>query len=199
MRFVIPTGRLFYTSLRFLEDIGIYIEADERKLIFNWNNITIISVKPDDVTYFVGLGGLGICGLDTIFENGKDIVLLKKLDFSKYRLSLISNKNYRIDELNGKTVATRYTKITRNFFNDIGINVNILKLHGALEVAPLTGVADAIVDIIDTGNTIKKNGLIELKKIMDINPWVISSKEFFYENREKIIDILKGGLQIGYI
>ncbi|AAT43922.1 ATP phosphoribosyltransferase [Picrophilus oshimae DSM 9789] len=199
MKFVIPTGRLFYTSLRFLDSIGILIQPEDRKLIFNYNDFTVISVKPDDVPYFVGLGGLGICGLDTVMEINRDLLMLKRLDCSRYRLSVISSMEYGLEDLDGKTVATRHARITREFFNKLGINIKILKLHGALEVAPLTGVADAIVDIIDTGNTIKKNGLIEIKKIMDINPWVISNKRFFYENEDEIKLLLKGGFQVGYI
>ena len=142
------------------------IETDSRKLIFTdeENKITYIHVKPSDVVTYVekGVADLGIVGKDTILENENDDEVYELLDlgFGKCKFSVAGIKgknNYSKEEI--LKVATKYPHIAKKYFKSRGQNIEIIKLNGSVELAPIVGLSDVIVDLVETGNTLKVNGL----------------------------------------
>ncbi len=199
MKFAIPRGRLMECSINLLNKAGINTNInDERKLVFYSDKDIIMFPKPMDIPAYVEHNAdIGICGSDVLLENKNYVFSPLKLNFGKCRLSIISNKKYKIRDLYDLKIATRHPEITYNYFRKLGINVNIIKLNGSLELAPLTGIADAIVDIIETGETLRKNNLIEIKKIMDISAVLIVNRismKTKYNEINNFIDNIKGVL-----
>ena len=153
------------------------IETDSRKLIFTdeENKITYIHVKPSDVVTYVekGVADLGIVGKDTILENENDDEVYELLDlgFGKCKFSVAGIKgknNYSKEEI--LKVATKYPHIAKKYFKSRGQNIEIIKLNGSVELAPIVGLSDVIVDLVETGNTLKVNGLEIVEDMCNIRP-----------------------------
>ena len=174
-------GRIFDETMPLLKAAGIEVlEVPEksRKLILPTNhaNVRVVLVRASDVPTYVQYGGadLGVTGLDTLIEHGTD-GLYQPLDLqiAKCRMSVAvrSDFDYAAMVKQGARlkVATKYTTIARDFFATKGVHVDLVKLYGSMELAPLTGLADAIVDLVSTGNTLKANHLVEVERIMDIS------------------------------
>ncbi len=205
----IPKGRLF----KKIKELLIYFEPkvkdfDEssRKLIFETNKFRLVLVKPFDVPTYVYYGGadLGICGKDVILEHDYDIYELLDLNFGKCRISIAQKKEVKEFKLfPGFKVATKYENITRKYFGDLGIDVEIIKLYGSVELAPILNLADAIVDLVETGTTLRENGLKEVKVIEHSSARLIANRAFlktkynfikpFVENLKKLIKEKKEG------
>ena len=178
MKFVIPKGRLMKDSLAFLQNAGIKINIDDdRKLMFYQNGNEIILPRARDVPVYTEYAGdIGICGSDTLSESRSRLFTPLTLNFGKCRLSLIAPEKYSIKDFEGLDIATKHPNITRDYFFSIGIDANIIPLNGSLELAPETGIADAIVDVVQTGETMKKNNLVEIQKIMDISAILVVNR-----------------------
>ena len=174
-------GRIFDETMPLLKAAGIEVLEDpekSRKLILPTNhaNVRVVLVRASDVPTYVQYGGadLGVTGLDTLIEHGTD-GLYQPLDLqiAKCRMSVAvrSDFDYAAMVKQGARlkVATKYTTIARDFFATKGVHVDLVKLYGSMELAPLTGLADAIVDLVSTGNTLKANHLVEVERIMDIS------------------------------
>ena len=174
-------GRIFDETMPLLKAAGIEVLEDpekSRKLILPTNhaNVRVVLVRASDVPTYVQFGGadLGVTGLDTLIEHGTD-GLYQPLDLqiAKCRMSVAvrSDFDYAAMVKQGARlkVATKYTTIARDFFATKGVHVDLVKLYGSMELAPLTGLADAIVDLVSTGNTLKANHLVEVERIMDIS------------------------------
>jgi ATP phosphoribosyltransferase len=174
-------GRIFDETMPLLKAAGIEVLEDpekSRKLILPTNhaNVRVVLVRASDVPTYVQYGGadLGVTGLDTLIEHGTD-GLYQPLDLqiAKCRMSVAvrSDFDYETKVKQGARlkVATKYTTIARDFFATKGVHVDLVKLYGSMELAPLTGLADAIVDLVSTGNTLKANHLVEVERIMDIS------------------------------
>ncbi|WP_337860559.1 ATP phosphoribosyltransferase [Ferroplasma sp.] len=178
MKFVIPKGRLMDESIQFLKRAGIGIVIDDsRKLIFREGNNEIILPRARDVPVYTEYAGdIGICGSDTFAESQIALFTPLSLNFGKCRLSLIAPKRYSISDFADLRIATKHPNITRKYFWTLGMDPDIITLNGSLELAPETGIADAIVDIVQTGETMRKNNLIEVKKIMDISAIMVINR-----------------------
>ncbi len=178
MKFVIPRGRLMPEAVEFLQKLDININIDdERKLYFkNGNNEFMFPRARDVPVYTEYTGDIGICGHDTLMESKSSVFVPLELNFGICRLSLIAPQRYSMSELSGMDIATKHPVITENYLKSRGIEANIIKLNGSLELAPETGLADAIVDIVQTGNTMRKNNLVEIEKIMDISAVLIVNR-----------------------
>jgi ATP phosphoribosyltransferase len=174
-------GRIFDETMPLLKAAGIEVLEDpekSRKLILPTShaNVRVVLVRASDVPTYVQYGGadLGVTGLDTLIEHGTD-GLYQPLDLqiAKCRMSVAvrSDFDYAAMVKQGARlkVATKYTTIARDFFATKGVHVDLVKLYGSMELAPLTGLADAIVDLVSTGNTLKANHLVEVERIMDIS------------------------------
>lgn len=165
-------------AIQFLRKTGIDMEIDDaRKLVFQNGSDEIILPRARDVpAYTEYAGDIGICGSDTFAESNASLFTPLALNFGKCRLSIIAPEHYKIRDLADMRIATKHPNVTVKYFNSIGIEPEIITLNGSLELAPETGIADAIVDIVQTGETMKKNNLIEIKKIMDISAIIVVNR-----------------------
>ena len=174
-------GRIFEETIPLLKAAGIEVLEDpdtSRKLILTTNqpDVRVLVVRATDVPTYVQYGGadMGITGKDTLLEHGSQ-GLYQPLDLqiAKCRISVAvrSDFDYKSAVKKGSrlTVASKYVAIARDFFASKGVHVDLIKLYGSMELAPLVGMADAIVDLVSTGNTLKANHLVEVEHIMDIS------------------------------
>ncbi|MBP6853972.1 MAG: ATP phosphoribosyltransferase [Rhodoferax sp.] len=174
-------GRIFEDALPLLSAAGITVLDDpdtSRKLILDTNqpDVRVLVVRATDVPTYVQYGGadLGITGRDTLLEHGSE-GLYQPLDLqiARCRISVAVREGFDYASAVRKgarlTVATKYVAIAREFFAAKGVHVDLIKLYGSMELAPLTGMADAIVDLVSTGSTLRANRLVEVEHIMDIS------------------------------
>ncbi|MGA0570185.1 ATP phosphoribosyltransferase [Variovorax sp. VNK109] len=174
-------GRIFDETLPLLRAAGIEVLEDpekSRKLILPTNQpqVRVVLVRASDVPTYVQYGGadLGVTGLDTLIEHG-GAGLYQPLDLriARCRMSVAVRADFdyaqAVRQGSRLKVATKYVGIARDFFAAKGVHVDLIKLYGSMELAPLTGLADAIVDLVSTGNTLKANQLVEVERIMDIS------------------------------
>jgi len=176
-------GRIFEETLPLLAQAGV-IPVDDpgtsRKLILDTNqaDVKLVIIRAADVPTYVGYGAadVGVAGKDVLMEHGGG-GLYEPLDLkiARCRLMVAGPKNR---ELNAKRlrIATKYVKSTQRFYADRQEQVEIIKLYGSMELAPLVGLADRIVDVVDTGNTLKANGLVPLEHIADISSRLVVNK-----------------------
>ena len=174
-------GRIFDETLPLLQAAGVRVLEDpetSRKLILGTNreDVRVVLVRATDVPTYVQYGGadLGVTGLDTLIEHGNQ-GLYQPLDLGIARCRVSVAVRADIDSASAVRqgsrlrVATKYVGIAREFFAAKGVHVDLIKLYGSMELAPLTGLADAIVDLVSTGGTLKANDLVEVERIMDIS------------------------------
>ena len=174
-------GRIFDETLPLLKAAGIEVLEDpekSRKLILATSNpqVRVVLVRASDVPTYVEHGGadLGVTGKDTLIEHGgQGLYQPLDLNISRCRVSVAVRADFdyasAVRQGSRLKVATKYTHIAREFFASKGVHVDLIKLYGSMELAPLTGLADAIVDLVSTGNTLRANHLIEVERIMDIS------------------------------
>jgi len=201
MRIVLPKGRLFKDSVEILRRAGLAIEPPEkRELISRVNGYEVILARSFDVPVYVEHGvDIGIAGSDVVEERESDVFVPLELPFGNCRLSLAMPKEsvVRPEEMEGYRVATKYVNITRKFFERRNVEVEVIKLSGSIEVAPKVGIADAIVDIVETGNTLRANGLVEVEKIMDVSALLlvnrVSQKVKFEEINQLVLKLKEVG------
>lgn len=176
-------GRILEKTLPMLEKIGITIDDKElssRKLILDSNhqNIKIIIIRPTDVPVFVqhGAADIGIAGKDSLLEHGgTNIIEELDLQIAKCKLMVAGKESDGKEKLAQSSIkiATKYVNSAKSHFDKLGKNYEIIKLYGAMELAPIVGMSDLIVDLVDTGNTLKANGLVPLMEICDISSRLI--------------------------
>jgi ATP phosphoribosyltransferase len=195
-------GRIYDDSLPLLAAAGITIDDDaagdadaSRRLILATSraDVRIVLVRATDVPTYVQYGGadLGIVGKDVLLEHGEQ-GLYQPLDLriARCRMSVAVRRDFdyvsAVRQGSRIRVATKYTQIARRHFADKGVHVDLIKLYGSMELAPLTGLADAIVDLVSTGSTLKANHLVEVERIMDISSRLIVNQAALKLQREPI-------------
>jgi ATP phosphoribosyltransferase len=196
-------GRIFDDSLPLLAAAGIEVLEDpekSRKLILPTNrpDVRVVLVRATDVPTYVEYGGadLGVTGKDTLIEHG-GAGLFQPLDLNIARchMSVAAPDGFdyarAVRQGSRLTVATTYTTIAREFFADKGVHVDLIKLYGSMELAPLTGLADAIVDLVSTGKTLKANRLVEVERIMDISARLVVNQAAFKLKQAAIRPLLE--------
>ena len=178
-------GRIFDETLPLLAAAGIEVLEDpekSRKLILPTNqpNVRVVLVRATDVPTYVEYGGadIGVTGKDTLIEHGgQGLYQPLDLQIAKCRVSVAVRNDFdyerAVKQGSRLKVATKYTSIARDFFATKGVHVDMVKLYGSMELAPLIGLADAIVDLVSTGNTLKANQLVEVERIMDISSYLV--------------------------
>lgn len=190
-------GRILDATLPLLKHAGIEAIDDlktSRKLIFetNHNTINLVLIRSADVATYVqyGAADLGVVGKDVLLEHGA-YGLYELLDLKIAPCKLMTagypNKTLALGKIK---VATKYTQITKNYFHALGRQVELIKLYGSMELAPIVGLSDIIVDLVDTGNTLKANGLVPLEHIMDISSRLIVNRASLKMNNKAIKDII---------
>jgi ATP phosphoribosyltransferase len=200
--FALPKGRIFDEIVPLLEAAGIKVSEDPektRKLIVGTSrpDVRLVLVRASDVPTYVQYGGadLGVVGKDTLLEHGgAGLYQPLDLNIAKCRMSVAvrSDFDYAAAVKQGSRirVATKYTQIARDHFANKGVHVDMIKLYGSMELAPLTGLADAIVDLVSTGNTLRANHLVEVEEIMKISSRLIVNQAALKLKREAIRGII---------
>lgn len=193
----LPKGRLIKNAYELLKKIGYESKElleDNRKLIFEDKEIRYLIVKPSDVGIYVekGIADIGIIGKDILLENSHDIYELLDLKFGKCKLCMASLKDYKEDIDRRLRVATKYVNISKKYFDSINRDAEIIKLNGSVELAPMLNLSDVIIDIVETGSTLKENNLTVVKDIVDyISSRLIVNKVSFKFKNSLISDIVK--------
>ncbi|HWP96723.1 MAG TPA: ATP phosphoribosyltransferase [Syntrophomonadaceae bacterium] len=205
-------GTLLTPTLDLFQQIGLPTEGvdeESRNMVFNFDQdrIAYIMCRPTDVPTYVeqGAADLGIVGKDIIVEQGKDIFEMADLKYGYCRFVVAGPEELHpvnAQDLNYKRVATKFPRVAENFFGDRGLQVEIIKLHGNVELAPIMGLSDVIVDLVSTGRTLRENHLAVLMPIMESTTRLICNRVSYrtkYEQIQPLIEnmqaVVKGGKQ----
>lgn len=197
IQIALTKGRLEKHVIPLFEKIGI--DCSElldkgRKLVFQSasRNVSFILVKAVDVATYVehGVADIGIVGKDILMEYEKDIYEMVDLEVGCCKFCVASIPTYNPKGYRKKRIATKYPHITSNYFRDKGEDVEIIKIEGSVEIAPLLGLADAIVDIVETGKTLQENGLIIFEEMYSISARMIVNKAALKTKKDEIFDII---------
>ncbi len=196
-------GRIFEETLPLLEAAGIHVSEDpekSRKLILATNDpdVRVIIVRASDVPTYVqyGAADFGVAGKDVLFEHGGE-GLYQPIDLgiAKCRMSVAVSVGF--DYANAVRqgarlrVATKYTETARQHFASKGVHIDLIKLYGSMELAPLVGLSDVIVDLVSTGNTLRANHLVEVEEIMEISSRLVVNQAALKLKRERLQPILQ--------
>jgi len=180
LKIALTKGRIETQTIDRLEKQGVEIESLKdkgRKLVFpiNNNKNQIMLVKSYDVITYVehGVCDIGIVGKDTIMEYGHSFYEIADLDFGKCRMALAGYPQNFYEGYEKKKIATKFEKITKEYFASKMVDVEVIKIEGSVELAPILGLCDGIVDLVETGSTLKENGLIILEEICSISTRLI--------------------------
>lgn len=198
----LPKGRLGSKVYKMLESIGYEcpeILEDTRKLIFvnEKAGVKYFLVKPSDVAIYVeyGAADIGVVGKDILYEGDFDIYELADLGFGMCRMAVAAKNDFREDFDRPLKVATKFTSIAKEYYAKKNREIEIIKLNGSIELAPVLGLSDVIVDIVETGTTLKENGLSVFEEILPISARLIANKSSFKFKEEeitKIVEAVKG-------
>ncbi len=201
LTFALTKGRLAKKTMELFEQIGISCEEmkdpDSRKLIFVNEELKLkffLSKGPDVPTYVeYGAADIGIVGRDTIQEEGRKIYKVLDLGFGRCRMCVCGPESAR-QKLRGQElirVATKYPHIAKDYFyNQKNQTVEIIKLNGSIELAPIVGLSEVIVDIVETGSTLKENGLVVLEEICPLSARVVVNPVSMRMENERITGLL---------
>lgn len=194
-------GRIFDDSMPLLKAAGIEVLEDpekSRKLIIGTTrpDVRVVLVRASDVPTYVQHGGadLGVAGLDVLMEYGGGLYRPLDLKIARCRMSVATRADFdyaaAVKQGSRIRVATKYTQTAREFFATKGVHVDLIKLYGSMELAPLTGLADAIVDLVSTGSTLKANNLVEVEKIVDISSRLVVNPAALKTKRETLSTLI---------
>jgi len=198
----LPKGRLAELTLELLEKAGIQCKSTElksRKLIIedDENLVRFFMAKPSDVPVYVeyGVADLGVVGKDTLMEEARDLYEVLNLGFGACRMAVAGPAELmdRLDDIPDKRVATKYPNVARDYFELVKKeSIEIIKLNGSVELAPLVGLSEVIVDIVESGRTLKENDLVVLEEICDISARLVVNKVSMKMKNERIRKIIDG-------
>ena len=193
-----PKGRLGDKTYSYFEKIGYKCDElteDSRKLIFEnkEKNIRYLLVKPSDVGIYVekGAADIGVVGKDILLENDYDIYELLDLNLGICKISVAALSGYKEDTERKLRVATKYVNTAKKYYSSLNRETDIIKLNGSIELAPILGLSDVIVDIVETGNTLKENNLKVINDIEEISARFIANKTSYKFKNEEIKNIEK--------
>jgi len=188
------SGRLTEKTIELLNGIGLRFDDYKRNLLVKCRNfdVELLLIRDDDIPEYVqdGICDLGFVGANVTAETGADIQILRDLGYGRCRLSLAARKNGTIQkaqDLEGTTIATSYPRLTRNYLNEEKIKAKMVTISGAVEIAPRLEVADAICDLVSTGNTLRANGLKELTSIFESETQLIQTQKSLSAGKKQLI------------
>ena len=197
LNIALPKGRLGEKVYDMFEKAGYgcpSILENSRKLIFEneEHGVRYFWVKPSDVSIYVerGAADIGVAGKDILLEYEPDIYELLDLDIGKCRMAVAAPKTYKDDEEKTLRVATKFSNIARNYYSSLGRDIDIIHLNGSIEIAPILGLSDVIVDIVETGTTLKENDLEVRETVLPISARLIANKSSTKFNEKAIENIL---------
>ncbi len=197
-------GRVAKQTLAILEEMSVKFSEfteDTRKLVI-WDDskkVRLILVKAVDVPTYVetGAADIGIVGKDVIMEDAKDVYELLDLEISRCKIAVAGFPEEEMEKRSSIIVASKYPNIAKRYFESKGRQTDIIKLNGSIELAPLIGMSHVIVDIVETGNTLRENGLVVLEEIAESSARVIANKAGYAtktEEVQKMIQQLREGM-----
>ena len=189
----LPKGRIADETLdRFEKAFGEKFVFEDRKLILEKSGFKFLNVRNQDVTNYVmhGAADLGVVGLDVLEEKEYDLIKLLDLKLGRCKVAFGLRAGEKLNFDKSKiTIATKHEKIAKKYFEQKAMAVEIIKLYGSIELAPLVGLCDCIVDIVETGETMKQNGLEVGPTIMETTAHLIANKNSFYAKKDLIFDL----------
>ncbi len=196
----LPKGRLGEKVYAMFEKAGFEcpsIKENNRKLIFEneEKGVRYFWVKPSDVAIYVerGAADIGVAGKDILLEYEPDVYELLDLDIGKCRMAVAAPKDFRDDSQRTLKVATKFSNIAQNYYNSCGRDIDMIHLNGSIEIAPILGLSDVIVDIVETGTTLKENNLEVKETIVPISARLIANKTSF-RFKSELIEKIKNEL-----
>ncbi len=191
LKVAMPKGRIYKQASKMFREAGLAIPDtfdDTRKLIIPvpGAQMEFIMAKPVDVPTYVeyGVADIGIVGKDVLMEENRDVYELLDLGIAKCRMSVIGLPDW--EPVLNPRVATKYPNVASQYFRQQGQQVDVIKLNGSIELAPLIGLADRIVDMVETGATIQENGLVEMEEIFSITSRLIANRVSYRMKNEHI-------------
>ena len=189
----LPKGRLGEKVYRIFKAVGYEcpsIEEENRKLVFEneEKGVRYFWVKPSDVAIYVerGAADIGVAGKDILLEYAPDVYELADLGIGRCRMCVAGRKDFYDEGGSTLRVATKFPRIARTYYGSISRDIDIIKLNGSIEIAPLLGLSDVIVDIVETGRTLLENGLEPKTDIVDISARLIANKVSYKFKNEPI-------------
>lgn len=199
----IPKGRILTESIELFAKIGIHLESmlqDSRKLIFEYpeQNLRALIVRATDVPTYVeyGCADLGIVGKDTLLEQDKDLYEPLDLKFGYCRMMVAEPAGLAKDDDPSRwshvRVATKYPHVAEKYFAAKGVQAEIIKLYGSIELGPLVGLSERIVDLVSTGETLRQNGLVEVETIAEITTRLVVNRASLKTKHQRIRGIIDG-------
>ncbi|PTM56639.1 ATP phosphoribosyltransferase [Desmospora activa] len=197
-----PKGRIFDEALLLLKQAGLSVgtdlSADSRKLTVEVPEeaLSFLMVKPMDVPTYVehGVADLGVVGKDVLLEEERDVYELLDLGISPCRISVAGSRDWK--QVFNPKVATKYPRIADRYFREKGQQVDVIHLNGSVELAPLIGLTDRIVDIVSTGRTLKENGLVELEEITHVTSRLIANRASYRLKSSAVNEIVERLAQV---
>lgn len=197
----LPKGRLQEQSEAYLAERGYSITFERRKLVATdaSGTIRIMLVKNSDLPTYVhhGIAGLGVCGTDVIYESGYDFFTLMQMPFGSTRMCLAAPEDLDPASCAGRLrVATKFTRFARDYFQRNGIAAEVIRLGGSVELAPVLGLAPYIVDLVETGNTLRAHHLEVVEELARITVVLVANPayyKFHYRSIDSLVDTLQGG------
>ncbi|MBD2847483.1 ATP phosphoribosyltransferase [Paenibacillus sp. IB182496] len=191
LKVAMPKGRIYKQASKLFREAGLPIPADfddTRKLVIAVPeaNMEFIMAKPVDVPTYVeyGVADIGIVGKDVLLEERRDVYELLDLGIAKCRMSVIGLPDWK--PAIHPRVATKYPNVASQYFREQGQQVEVIKLNGSIELAPLIGLADRIVDMVETGQTLRDNGLVEMEQIFGITSRLVANRVSYRMNNQAI-------------
>jgi len=199
LNIALPKGRLGDQVYKMLSSIGYECAAiyeDNRKLVFESpeNGVRYLLVKPSDVAIYVehGAADVGIVGKDILLDSKPDVYELLDLNIGKCRLAVAGPNDYIEDRDNVLRVATKFVTVAKEYYSSLNREIEIIKLNGSIELAPILGLSDVIVDIVESGKTLKENNLKVLTTIVPVSARFIANRSSYLFKSEAIGKMLTG-------
>jgi ATP phosphoribosyltransferase len=197
--FALPKGRLAEDTIDLLGKLGFAnpksVDFESRSLIFNDddNGLRFLLIRNSDVPTYVERGGadFGVVGLDVLMESDANVYEFCDLKFGQCRMSIAAPAGFHTRYRHNIRIATKYPNVTKNTFAAKGILVEIIKLYGSIEIAPLVGLSDYIVDLVETGETLSKNGLAEIEVIMRSSARLVANSSLSRIKHARIKEMVK--------
>lgn len=193
----LPKGRLGEKVYKMFEAAGYGCRDifEGRKLVFENKDagVRYFWVKPSDVPIYVerGAADIGVAGKDILLEYGPNVYELRDLGIGRCRMVVAAPKGFSDDSEYPLRVATKFVNIAQEYYSSVGRDIDIIKLNGSIEIAPILGLSDVIVDLVETGTTLRENSLVVYEEIMDISARLIANKSGYNFKSEAINTLLE--------
>ena len=198
LNIALPKGRLGEKVYAMFEKAGFdcpAIHENNRKLIFEnpENGVRYFWVKPSDVAIYVehGVADIGVAGKDILLEYEPDVYELLDLNIGKCRMAVAAKEDFYDDPERTLRVATKFSNIARNYYRSQGRDIDIIHLNGSIEIAPILGLSDVIVDIVETGTTLRENKLEVVETVVPISARLIANKSGFRFKNQAITELVR--------